>query len=67
MNKKTHTAEPSAAGAAVPEKEEIPAHKRQYITRHGGSVVLDASATTVHADAVAQVTEQNTTEDSTHA
>lgn len=67
MNKKTNTAEPSAAGAVVPEKTEIPAHKRQYITRHGGSVVLDQPATPVQADAATQITEQDTTEDSTHA
>lgn len=54
MTKKPNTAEQPAAGTAVPENmtPAIPAHKRTYITRHGGSVVLPASSVDVQADSV---------------
>lgn len=67
MTKKTHTAEQPAAGTAVPEKDitAIPAHKHTYITRHGGSVVIDVSSVDVQANAVVAHT-LNTTEGSNH-
>ena len=43
----------------------IPAHKHICITRHGGSVVLDAAGVVI-ADAIAVVTEYESTEDSEH-
>lgn len=64
MTKKPNTAEQPAAGTAVPAEiiTATPAHKRTYITRHGGSVVLDASSVDVQADAVANVTTEITEE-----
>jgi len=67
MSKKTSTEALAPAGAAVPDiTPAIPAHKRTYITRHGGSVVLDAPATAVHADAAATVNQTELLPESTH-
>ena len=65
MTKKPNTAEQPAAGTAVLENitPATPAHKHTYITRHGGSVVLPASSVDVHADAVAIITTEITTEE----
>lgn len=68
MSKKINTEALAPAGAAVPDiNTNIPAHKRAYITRHGGRVELPAPAVAAVTKTETEITETESPGENTHA